>query len=294
MDEVDDFRTLRRLNWTAATLHFALVVTAVIIVFDKGSVDSRVFWGTAEWNNTKCAAMGYDEDITLCPNFDPTADGHHEFSIDFSWLLICSQCITSAAHVYQALLSRPGTWFVRWLLQYGIKPLSWMEYIFTAALTNHILLYYSGQLDVRAHIVGYAAQGTLMVIGLTQDILRQWSLRFKPDVGICKTLISGLFVLGFLNLLSVWFPSLYVLWINTPSDQSPPAFVKWIVLFEFLLYSSFGIAQLVFFLPYIIYDVEKYKPRYFAEQITLDGLSLASKFVLNIAFSSCFIYQICG
>ena len=292
-DRANELALLRKLNWAAAALHGGLALSAVTVALDRGTVDVPVFWGTAEWNATECRALGYGENVPVCPNFDPNADGHRELPLNFSWLLICSQCITTAAHVFQALKSRPGTWFVRWLTEYGVKLVSWTEYVFTAALTNHVLLYYSGQLDVRAQIIGYAAQSTLMAIGLTQDLLRHWARQTPREAFMCRALIVGLFVLGFFNLLSVWFPSLYVLWFDTPRDQTPPAFVKWIVLFEFLLYSSFGFVQLGFFLPFLV-NVGQYTPRYLQEQVALDALSFVSKLLLNVAFSTCFVYQACG
>lgn len=285
---------LRNINIVAAVLHACLALSALSVVLDKGAIEVPVFWGTAQWNSTECALQGYGESVPVCPNLDPEADGRHQLKLNFSVLLICSQCITTAGHILQAWLSRPGTWFVRWVFEYGIKAISWGEYVFTAALTNHVLLYYSGQLDIRAQIIGYAAQGTLMIIGLTQDLFRHWSLTAPREVSVCKIVIVGLFVLGFFNLMSVWFPSLYVLWFNTPADQTPPSFVKWIVLFEFLLYSSFGFVQLYFFVPYILKTTEQYTPRYLQEQLVLDGLSFLSKLLLNVAFSTCFVYQVCG
>ena len=294
MEILDRLTVLRNINIVAAVLHATLAISALSVVFDKGSIQVPVFWGTARWNSTECELQGYGEGVPVCPNLDPEADGRHQLKLDFSVLLICSQCITTGGHVLQAWLARPGTWFVRWVFEYGIKAISWAEYVFTAALTNHLLLYFSGQLDVRAQIIGYAAQATLMVIGLTQDLFRHWSLTAPREAPVCKVVILCLFVLGFFNLMSVWFPSLYVLWFNTPTDQTPPSFVKWIVLLEFLLYSSFGFVQLYFFIPYLLRDADQYTPRYLEEQLALDGLSFLAKLLLNVAFSTCFVYQVCG
>ena len=292
-DRQQQLHTLRILNWVAAALHLGLALAGVSFVIDRGSVVVPGFWGTAEWNSTRCQELGYGQDVPVYPNLDPAAAGRRAIKINFSLVLICSQAITAAAHTAQALLARPGSFYDTWTLDYGVKLLSWVEYVFTGALTDHVLIYYGGMLDIRTQVIGYAAQGTLMVVGLTQDLLRLRGLEQPHDLMVCKALIGFLFALGFFNLSSVWFSSLYTLWVDPPSDPTPPDFVKWIVLVEFLLYSSFGIAQLVFMLPFLV-NTQTYTRRFFTEQVVLDALSFASKLVLNVAFSTCFVYRMCG
>lgn len=299
-----DRSSLQRVNLAAAALHLALAVTAFVTVLHRTSIQAPAFWGTAEWNRTACALAGYDAPV--CPvvhGCQQTATGgcvsrppavRKSMQVDFSWVLICSQAITAVGHLLVLLFLRvDGGWYVRWVLRHGIKLWTWAEYALTAALTNHVLLYYAGQLDVRAHLLGYAAQSSLMAVGLAQDLLRAWARSAPADAGVCRAAVGGLFAIGFFNLLSVWYPGLHVLWFDTPRDQNPPAFVKWVVLAEFLLYASFGFAQLAFFAPFLLYSND-FRPRFHTEQLVQVVLSFAAKAVLNVAFSACFVYGACG
>ena len=91
----------------------------------------------------------------------------------------------------------------------------------------------------------------------------------------------------------MWAPSLYKLFVDN-DDVDAPAFVKWIVLSEFLLYTSFGFAQLAFYTPFLLFGPGDYRPRFYAEELVLSSLSFVSKAVLASAFSACLVYRQCG
>ena len=286
---------LRQANLIACLFHGSLAVAGCVSLLDQGPVTATAFWQHAEWNSTKCGLTGYGS-VPICPQ--QRLIGTREFATNFSVVLIVSQTVTTMFHFLQYLASTSSSLYTRWALIYGIKVFSWAEYTVTAAMTSHVLMYYSGMLDIRTQILGYAAQSTLMVIGLTQDLLRHCGLTKTLDDIACRWCVGILFVLGFYNLMSVWFPSLYNLWIDTPNGQAPPDFVKWVVLVEFMLYSSFGFAQLCFYAPYLWagrhHGVGLLQEKFYLEDMVLIVLSFIAKVTLNSAFSVCLVYQQCG
>ena len=282
---------LEAVNWAAFTLHAALALSAAISGFHRGNVRVPVFWPRSEWNNTKCTELGFSPDVQVCPS---SHSAEHIGTGNFTLVLIASQTITCAFHCLQALQARDhSSLYIQWSLIRGIKVWHWVEYTFTAALLAHTILYFSGMLSLRTQLIGYAAQSTLMLVGLLQDILRHSAMQGVLDVLAAKRLIVFGFIVGFYNVSSVWAPSLYKLFIDT-QDVDPPDFVKWVVLSEFLLYSSFGIAQLVFYIPFLLFTPDAYRSRFYEEEIVLCSLSFVSKAVLASAFSVCLVYKQCN
>ena len=228
--------------------------------------------------------------MPACPDHEIEKVG----TVNFSVVLIISQLITCCFHVMQAYQSRSlHSTYVRLSLQKGIKIYHWVEYIATAPLIAHVVLYYSGIFDLRTLLIGYAAQSTLMLIGVLQDTLRHGVLRGFVEPLVAKVAIAIAFVVGFFNLATVWGPSLYALFIDS-GDADPPAFVKWVVLAEAILYSSFGLSQLAFYTPFLVFPSSQYIERFLGEELSLIILSFVSKAVLASAFSVCLVYKQCN
>lgn len=288
--QIERRQRLESLNWAACALHAALGFSAVVSYLDEGSVDVPVFWPRAEWNSTFCEASGYSRSVQICPS--PEA-AEHVGDVNFTLVLIASQFITCSFHLLQALQAkRPSSTYIQYSLRRGIKIWHWCEYVFTAALLAHTILYFSGMLSIQVQLIGYAAQSTLMLVGLLQDVLRHASMQGLLEFEPVRGLILFSFVVGFYNVSSVWTPSIYKLFIDN-GEVDAPSFVKWIVLAEFLLYTSFGFAQLAFYTPFLIFGLD-YNPRFYEEEVTLSLLSFLSKAVLASAFSTCLVYRQCG
>ena len=283
-------RKLEFVNWVAFALHMALAMSAIVSAIDRGSVHVPVFWPKSEWNTTHCQASGYSN-VQVCPSSEAA---EHVSDINFTLVLVASQSITCLFHLLQAVQAqKSSSIYIQWSMLRGIKIWHWVEYTFTAALLAHTILYFSGMLSIRTQLIGYAAQSTLMLIGLLQDTFRHSCIEGLLDFGTVRWVILFSFLVGFYNVSSVWAPSLYKLFIDT-DDVEAPVFVKWVVLAEFLLYTSFGFAQLAFYTPFLIFGPGEYQARFYEEEIVLSILSFVSKAVLASAFSICLVYQQCN
>lgn len=275
-------------NSLAAVLHLGLAMSAIISTLDQGAVTVPVFNHKASWNATQCSVHG--DSVPACPDNEIEKIGR----VNFSAVLIISQLITCCFHVLQAYQSRSlYSNYVRLSLQKGIKIYHWVEYIATAPLIAHVVLYYSGIFDLRTVLIGYAAQSTLMLIGVLQDTLRHGVLRGFVEPMVAKVAVSIAFFVGFFNLATIWGPSLYALFVDS-GDADPPEFVKWVVLAEAILYSSFGLSQLAFYAPFLAFPTSQYVERFLEEELSLIILSFVSKAVLASAFSVCLVYRQCN
>lgn len=141
----------------------------------------------------------------------------------------------------------------------GIKILYWMEYSITAPLITAVVLYYSGVIEVRTHLICLASQATLMICGYALDALRhiknkldaprqkvqkedtekskvdpEWDQKFIPYA------YHHIMAVGTINMLTVWLPPFVQLFT---ADRSPPVFVYSLVVIEFALFGLFGVAQ---------------------------------------------------
>ena len=292
-DRTQQVRMLCRLNAIACLLHLGLALSAVVSTIDKGPVNVPTFWESSQWNLTACMRQGYGESTTVCPSGEiPDESG----MVNFSAVLICSQLITCAFHgwLYMQTLSAHDnrSAYTLWSLDAGIKVFHWLEYTVTASLISHVVLYFSGVISIRSQMLGYASQSSLMLIGLLQDILRHCGIVGVLPVRQIGVLLVFTFIVGFYNVMAVWFPSLYVLFGDN-DGADPPAFVKWVVLAEATLYTSFGIAQLAFFVPFL-YNGATYRTRFYLEEVVFSVLSFAAKATLASAFSACLVYRSCG
>ena len=284
-------RRLLWLNVLACALHFALGVSALISTADRGSIKVPVFWPRAEWNATECSERGFGN-VPVCP---ATRADDDVGRVNLSVVLIVSQLITCSFHAVQAWQSRHGdSTYIQWSLVKGIKVFHWVEYTITGALIAWVVSYYSGMLELWTQVLALAAQSTLMLIGLLQDTLRYSARKLVLEMTTVRVLIGYTFVIGFSNVLSLWGGSLYRLFIDS-GGYDPPDFVKWIVMAEFLIYTSFGISQLVFYFPLMLSSrIEEVVPRFYLEEVVLTLLSFAAKAVLATAFSVCLVYGQCG
>lgn len=135
----------------------------------------------------------------------------------------------------------------------GIKILYWMEYSITAPLITAVVLYYSGVIEVRTHLICFASQATLMMCGYALDALRQIknkldALRQKEDTEkspeweqkFIPRAFHHIMAVGTINMLTVWLPPFVQLFT---ADRSPPEFVYILVVVEFALFGLFGVAQ---------------------------------------------------
>ena len=284
-------KLLETINWIAFLLHATLALSAIASGLDRGSVRVPVFWPRSEWNSTYCQASGYSQTTQVCPS---ARRMEYFGDVNFTLVLIASQSITCGFHFLQALQSRrTSSIYIQWSLMRGIKIWHWVEYTFTGALLAHTILYFSGMLSIQTQLMGYAAQSTLMLVGLLQDLLRHCCIEGLLGFDAVRYIIIFCFVVGFYNVSAVWSPSLYKLFIDNSEIGAPP-FVKWIVLSEFILYTSFGFSQLAFYAPFLIFGPLEYRPRFFDEELVLSILSFVSKALLASAFSVCLVYRQCG
>ena len=254
------------------------------------------WWGKATRGPRECAPKF--NDTSICPY--QGQDDPMRFEIDFSLLLIFSQLITASSHFIRYIRFDWVSVLDVHQTQSGVKLICWIEYVFTAAMTSHVILHLGGMWDIRTQLIAYAAQAGLMVVWLAQDLLRAIQLSAQPrHYRIhCRIGISFLFLIGIFGLMTVWIWPLLTVWsgINLgSSDKIPPKWLQWLILVEFLLYASFGVVQLAFYVPCLLgWTSEDIRKCFWWEQILFDVFSVLSKLVLNFAFSWCFVLHKCG
>jgi hypothetical protein len=289
-------------------LHLILAFVSFVVKVGKGQAEGRVsaWWGQATWGPEKCATNYNGTNICPYQGENPPT----EYRIDFSLLLVFSELITAMSHFVRWNCCKSA--FINKLGDYqrinGVKTVCWIEYVFTAAMTSHVVLHLGGMWDIRTQMIAYASQALLMVAGFSQDLMRAISLSSTGDINQSGELASGIgfvFVIGAFGLMTIWIWPLLTLWEGKnlgKGDDSAPSWVKGLVLCEFLLYAAFGVGQFLFYLPYFVdvckccrFDYEQNRRWWFKrEQILFDVLSFLSKFLLNFAFCACFVFGACG
>lgn len=287
----------------ASALHGALFLTALVSVTTNGSQMVSVYEVWPDWNRTRCQAVYGDSALGICPHscqshepYNPDVRVHG--SANMSAILLLSQLVTCSVHALQSyLLYTNSGWYVTLSLR-GVKVLFWLEYVLTASAVAYVVQYFSGVIELRAQLIGVASQSTLMLIGLLLDVLRDsgrlyqaqllqtWSENFVYRVSSFTS-----FVVGFFSVSVVWVPSVSKL---LSSDTGAPSWVAGIVSLEALLYCSFGIAQAVFFAPFLLFGTQVSQAQAIYENMTFIILSFVSKAVLCTAFSVCLVYGLCG
>ena len=289
-------------------LHLILAFVSFVVKVGKGQAEGRVsaWWGQATWGPEKCATNYNGTNICPYQGENPPT----EYRIDFSLLLVFSELITAMSHFVRWNCCKSA--FINKLGDYqrinGVKTVCWIEYVFTAAMTSHVVLHLGGMWDIRTQMIAYASQALLMVAGFSQDLMRAISLSSTGDINQSGELASGIgfvFVIGAFGLMTIWIWPLLTLWEGKnlgKGDDSAPSWVKGLVLCEFFLYAAFGVGQFLFYLPYFVdvckcgrFDYEQNRRWWFKrEQILFDVLSFLSKFLLNFAFCACFVFGACG
>lgn len=289
--------TLLHAHVAAAILHGVLTLSAIISTA-KDVQTVTVFETWPQWNYTKCQSAFGESSIGICPQTCPIEDPNANKvvgDVNMTAILIISQLITCLAHCVQAYWLYIKNTIYTEFTQKGLKFIFWLEYAITAPTIAYVVIYYSGIIELKSQLVAVISQATLMLLGLLLDLIRYVALDFKSSTKIVESrlmryLCIPIFIIGFLNVLTVWFPSLYTL---ANDNTGAPAWVFWVVLLEFMLYTSFGFAQFVFFTPFMIYGQAPSPTTVLAENITMIVLSFASKAILNTFFSICLVYGLC-
>lgn len=289
--------TLLRAHASAAVLHGLLTLSAIIST-TKDVQTVTVFESWPQWNYTKCKSAFGESSIGICPQTCPIEDPNANKvigDVNMTAVLVISQLVTCLAHCMQVywLYSKSSAYME--FTKKGLKPIFWLEYVITASAVAYVVIYYSGIIELKSQLVAVVSQSTLMLLGLLLEFARCISIEYKNSTKLIESrlmrhLCIPVFVIGFLNVLTVWFPSLYTL---AQGDTGAPAWVFWIVLLEFMLYTSFGFSQLTFFIPFMIYGNSPTQSAILAENITMIVLSFVSKAILNSFFSICLVYGLC-
>ena len=295
------FRTCFRctVQSSLGLLHLIVAGVSFVFIITEGIDNAPVYawWGKASWGQDKCAT--HYNDATICPyQGDSLPNGYR---IYFSVLLLCSQFITAMSHFVRGNAAKFEwvTTLGQYQQQHGVKSICWIEYVFTAAMTSHLVLHLGGMWDIRTQLIAYASQALLMVAGFSQDMMRAISLSTTDESlrSACTFGISFVFVIGAFGLMTIWIWPWLTLWFGTnlgEDDDNAPSWVKYLVLGEFFLYASFGIVQFVCFLPLLSRRSQQPEWWFHWEQVSFDILSVLSKFLLNLAFCHCFVFGACG
>lgn len=296
-------RTLCRAHICAAALHAALFLSASVSVATNGSQLVSVYEVWPDWNRTRCAFAYGDSTLGICPhscqpNGNTPSDVRVYGRANMSVILILSQLVTCSMHIWQSyLLYTTSEWYITLSLR-GVKLMFWLEYILTASAVAYVVQYYSGIIELRQQLLGVASQSSLMLIGLLLDVLRDSgrahcaiplqtpSERFVYRLASCVS-----FAVGFFSVFVVWLPSVAKL---LAGGTGAPSWVGGVVTLEALLYTSFGIAQAVFFAPFLLFGTHVSQTQAVIENLTFIVLSFVSKATLGTAFSICLVYGLCG
>lgn len=290
------------LGWhiAAAILHGLLAISSIVSILlpqGSGSQSVAVFDSWPQWDPKRCNATFGESSVPICPQTCPLDDNSVTklADINMSVVIIVSQVVTCLAHCYQSycLAFNDSTYLS--LTKEGIKFVFWGEYVITGSTIAYIIFYYSGMIDVKTQSYAISAQSTLMFLGLLLDVLRYVSFTLKQqfrldEAKVLRWMCVPVFLVGFSNVLTVWLPSIIRL---SSTSTGAPSWVVWVVIAESLLYMSFGIVQLGFFLPFMKTGDFPSQRSIMMENIALVILSFVSKALLNMAFSICLVYGLC-
>lgn len=295
---------LRALQLGLFGLHacLALYVLTLRVAFpDKGEQQLYEFpntWDLTEDPPQWCAAG-------TCPRgVVPVGTVEKRTGFDSTLLLLFAEVCTALNHLLSWLALSPDSG--RWLraLYYdddgklhGVKVLFFLEYAASAAcMTVTIFSVYAGYVDYKLPAIMGTGIGVSMVIGAWIDAGR-WmyyraashdlvSVEAPPVSGWLRVLALCSATLVFALVSSIWVPSLVGVFAN-----GAPAFVKGIVLGEFVLFSSFGVAHVGFhgytwLLRGSLLSQGRLQGVYKAEIVVLSVLSLVAKGFLLLLLSS--------
>lgn len=263
----------------------------------KGSEYVPLFDTWPQWNATRCRETFGPSSLPLCPETDLGELGKvASLELDTTAVVIASQMITALAHALQAgLMHHRPRWSVI-LNRRGVKWLFWVEYCVSASLIGIVVTYYSGLIGVREQLLVVSGQSSLMLLGLLLDLLRYVAVDESKErrhlSWVFRALCGWVFVVGFYNVLVVWIPGIARLFGHHGATEAPE-WVVYLVLAEASLYMSFGIVELVSFVPFLMLGVAPSVQWLEMEQGAMIILSFASKFVLNAVFSVCLVYGVC-
>lgn len=290
---------LLRSHLAAALLHGLLTLSAIISTHKK-TESVLIFDSLPQWNYTNCRSTFGESSVGICPHTCPDGDDYVSKvigEVNMTAVLITSQLFTCMAHCLQVFLLYKNNSTYREFTNRGIKLLFWLEYVVTGSAVAYVVIYYSGNIELKSQLVSILSQATLMLLGLLLDLTRclyvvcqRHSVFGNWELKVLRYLCVLIFSVGFANVMTVWGPSIYEL---AKSDTGAPAWVLYVVLLECLLYISFGVTQLLFFTPFILCGDPPSLHIIVGENISLIVLSFVSKAILNTFFSMCLVYGVC-
>jgi hypothetical protein len=267
-----------------AVLHGALALYMLVVAIAVGSNEQIMYKANALWT-----------DGTITPDPSPAEPS---ITVSATWMLFFAEVATTANHIltYLSLTRGPthplgflyyqdssdGAWTL-----HGIKGLFFGEYSLSASLmTSVIFNVYSGYLDEKLPGIIISGVAVCMFMGAWWDFAR-WSSYQVKDSSVSRmsrwlSSAACLAVVAFLT--SLWAPS-----FATVAESRTPGFVKILVVAQFVLYMSFGVAQLLFHgLTYqfgTLASLEELQPYLSKEIVVLSVLSAVSKALLLLILS---------
>ena len=245
-------RNLYSANLTAMVFHGALFITILVLKYVNNSnyrIDMRLQYYV--YNST---AMEISTDTT-------PALGNPVNGVD---ILISFSALSAGFHFLAAGPMR--SWYET-NIESNMNPLRWCEYSFSASLLYMVILALSGDRDMVRYTYAFIMMFSIMWLGYIQEKL----LAQKKIIGNYKSVqknpisLFGLVgamsptLLGWVLYLGVWIP--YFVSVGYSFGQSPvavPAVVYVSIALTFVLFTAFGIAQVMWLLDTIEYLTMEY------------------------------------
>jgi hypothetical protein len=173
----------------------------------------------------------------------------HTSSISMAGLVGSFFALSFLFQFLPAAIPQVWSFYITKLTTQCIQPFRWVEYSFSASCLFVLGDLINGVSDFYHVVVVFAAMWTVMMFGLLQELtafyLRELERRTGHKASVIEFLLPHL--LGWVLYLSLWFEALdrFRNALSHAEPDKPPAWVESFYVGNFVIFSSFGLNQLV-------------------------------------------------
>ena len=255
-------------NVVCAVFHFFLALTSVIVAVSNGSgMDTprlTVYLTNLTWQANSTDA--------LVPKNQAT-EGLYlaHMTLWFFLLSFMAHALIVLGNYKQAFalndkaarqVTMATGWYYKWIHECR-QPLRWIEYSFSASLMIITIAVASGVAHVYMIAMVFALMWCTQLFGYYTEVLSrpepngrkkptQWVIRDSnpealvlPIAGFARLQRLAPHALGYVPYTVVWVVLLHSFFYNVGDGGGPPGFVYVIVIGQFVIFTGFGITQLL-------------------------------------------------
>lgn len=246
-----ELRTLRVLTFVAGVAHFVQAIVILLLTMRK---DTSIH---LEQN-----FVVWPENTTLPFEYDSVSGG----SLDLKFLIVAFFFLSFLFQFVPAASGRLWRYFIGRLLSIrGIQPLRWFEYAASASCLLLVCAAVNGITDLHFMLLIFFANATVMLLGFVQEVFaylynKRSELdklhemvdlddeRFEPREPFVRNFIefAAPHLIGWMLYIPLWTILLVKFAFSVAnSSKSPPNYVYALFVCNIIVFTSFGLVQLV-------------------------------------------------